>query len=519
MRLCVIPNEPIQAYIDRGLSAKTLWNRLNPDDFFGEVYMISWQETEDWNYGDLKVVSLLPDEKALRKIETKLTRLDKPKALPKAFVKKIFHRFQEEIVSTLRNVDPDIIRAYNGHWAAELGEELSQKLRAPFICSVRYGQHIVPSALAKANAVICVSEALKQSLLQKGIPEGKIDCIPGFGKLEICEAQEENSEYIAKRELALYQSLIPEQEETYHDRVSIVLPTYNGAKHIRKSIDSCLNQTHQNIELIIVNDCSTDETSEIVKSYRDPRIKYIEHKANRKLPAALNTGFANATGEYLTWTSDDNFYAPEAIRTLLSFLHSYPDVDFVYSDMHVIDEDDEVVDTFEVKSIDVLINYGNCIGACFLYKREVYERTGGFNPDAVLVEDYEYWLRVSRNFRMQRLRRKLYYYRSHSQSLTSKYPRHISRMVNKMRKNILLNGFGVSRKLRAQLYMLVAYDEYMLGNLTRTRSNIILAILYNPLYLRSMKLIPIVLELILGKWVVNQIVKIKKRITCLPQSI
>src|SRR3990170_3452478 len=103
-------------------------------------------------------------------------------------------------------------------------------------------------------------------------------------------------------------------------KVSIVLPTYNGEKYIRQSIDSCLNQTHENIELIIVDDCSIDNTPEIIKSYKDSRVKSLRHDQNKFLPHALNTGFSNATGEYLTWTSDDNYYAKEAIEKMVSFL-------------------------------------------------------------------------------------------------------------------------------------------------------------------------------------------------------
>jgi glycosyltransferase involved in cell wall biosynthesis len=120
-----------------------------------------------------------------------------------------------------------------------------------------------------------------------------------------------------------------------HPLVSIVLPTYNGSRYIQQSIDSCLNQTYSNIELIIVDDGSTDCTEQIINSYTDNRIRYIQHQKNAGLPTALNTGVAHATGDYLTWTSDDNFYAPQAIETQLTFLlkNKY---DFVYCDIFVM---------------------------------------------------------------------------------------------------------------------------------------------------------------------------------------
>ena len=114
--------------------------------------------------------------------------------------------------------------------------------------------------------------------------------------------------------------------------VSIILPVYNGARYLAQAIDSCLNQTYRNIELIIVDDCSTDETPAIVRSYTDPRIRYVRNKTNRRLPQSLNIGFALATGEYLTWTSDDNEFLPHAIETMLKILMEDKAVDFVYSD-------------------------------------------------------------------------------------------------------------------------------------------------------------------------------------------
>src|SRR6266508_190816 len=113
--------------------------------------------------------------------------------------------------------------------------------------------------------------------------------------------------------------------------VSIVLPTYNGSRYLEESIDSCLKQTFEDIELIIVDDCSTDDTPQIVARYRDPRLRVIRHETNRKLPAALNTGFAASKGTYLTWTSDDNRYAPNAIEVMMQALETSPEIGLVYA--------------------------------------------------------------------------------------------------------------------------------------------------------------------------------------------
>jgi glycosyltransferase involved in cell wall biosynthesis len=204
------------------------------------------------------------------------------------------------------------------------------------------------------------------------------------------------------------------------EKVSIVLPTYNGAKYLRQSIDSCLNQTYKNIELIIVDDGSVDETSAIIKSYQDERVRCVRHAKNKRLPHALNTGFSMATGEYLTWTSDDNYYAEDAIESMVALLHTNKTIDFVYANYYAINDNGAMLQPTSVGPSESLKEY-NCIGPCFLYRRKVYEVLGGYNPEAFLAEDYEYWIRVFKRFRMQKLDKFIYWHRLHSRSLTGQY--------------------------------------------------------------------------------------------------
>lgn len=205
-------------------------------------------------------------------------------------------------------------------------------------------------------------------------------------------------------------------------KVSIVLPTYNGTRYLRRSIESCLRQTFVNIELLIVDDGSGPDVQKIVSAYSDPRILYYRHETNRRLPEALNTGFRNSTGSFLTWTSDDNYYAEDAIEHMVSFLQAHPQVDFVYADNYIVDEKDQI-QSIQRNKPPISLDIDNYIGACFLYKRKVYQEIGDYSPKAFLAEDYDYWVRISKRFLMQRLFRVLYYYRVHSGSLTSKYSR------------------------------------------------------------------------------------------------
>lgn len=195
--------------------------------------------------------------------------------------------------------------------------------------------------------------------------------------------------------------------------ISIVLPTHNGTRYLEAAVESCIGQTYLNWELILVDDASSDATPEIIARFnaRDSRIRAIRHERNQRLPAALNSGFALARGEYLTWTSDDNLYRPRALQEMLSFLDANRDVGFVYADYTLIDEAGKA--SIRIKAGDAHeLAVTNPVGACFLYRREVYERLGGYAEDMFLVEDYEYWIRVSCEFKIAPLHTDLYLYRT-----------------------------------------------------------------------------------------------------------
>jgi len=204
--------------------------------------------------------------------------------------------------------------------------------------------------------------------------------------------------------------------------VSIVLPTYNGARYLAQSIQSCLNQTYQHWELILVDDASTDHTSQVIADHvaRDSRIWSVRHDTNRKLPAALNTGFAIAKGDYLTWTSDDNLYRPNALAEMVAFLFQHTEADAVYTDYSEIDETGEIIRTIGVPNPPELAYRAFHI-PCFLFRRQVYETTGSYDEDLFLAEDYDYWLRVIARFHPQALHQNLYLYRRHNASLTKQF--------------------------------------------------------------------------------------------------
>jgi glycosyltransferase involved in cell wall biosynthesis len=206
-------------------------------------------------------------------------------------------------------------------------------------------------------------------------------------------------------------------------QVSIVLPVYNGQHYLAEAIQSCLDQTFSDWELLVVDDASTDETPAIIERFAaaDQRIKPLRHQTNRRLPAALNTGFAAATGTYLTWTSDDNHYRPPALAEMVKSLEARPAVDFVYTDYDVIDDSGRFVQTIAAPLQRRFIEGYDAV-PCFLYRRSLYSELGGYAEDLFLAEDYEYWLRIyASRHTMNPLHMNLYEYRRHARSLTDEH--------------------------------------------------------------------------------------------------
>ncbi len=202
--------------------------------------------------------------------------------------------------------------------------------------------------------------------------------------------------------------------------ISIVLPVYNGEKFLAQSIESCLDQTYSNLELIIVNDCSTDNSLQISRDFaeKDKRVKIVTNDQNKKLPASLNIGHEISKGDLITWTSDDNYFEPQALEILSAELEKTK-ADIVYCDFKVVKEQGSNIKEIKLNPKSCIL-FGNKIGVCFLYKIDVYSRNKGYDETLHTVEDYDFWLRASVHSNFHHLKESLYNYRNHEDSLSSK---------------------------------------------------------------------------------------------------
>jgi glycosyltransferase involved in cell wall biosynthesis len=298
---------------------------------------------------------------------------------------------------------------------------------------------------------------------------------------------------------------------TTSPKVSIVLPTHNGIDYLDESIASVTAQTMPDWELIAVDDASTDPTPAHLEKWRakDARIRVVTLADNRKLPGALNEGFRRARGEYFTWTSDDNRFVPEALEMLLDEIQRPPAVDLVYAGYRRIDASGEPVDDYLPASPEALA-WTNCVGACFLYRREIHETLGGYDDALFLAEDLDFWLRASLDFRLRPVDAILYEYRLHGTSLTETRREAIARATEKARLRWLERGKKtIPAKQRGQCLEALGYQALLRGEIGRGRKFLLKAMLQlrRPVtFFRHRSYLP---DFLLGRWLGKRLRKEK----------
>lgn len=254
-------------------------------------------------------------------------------------------------------------------------------------------------------------------------------------------------------------------------KISIVLPVYNGELHIKESIDSIINQTFVDWELIIVNDCSTDKTLDIITDYmkRDMRIRIVNNDNNLKLPKSLNKGFEYAQGEYLTWTSDDNIYLENALECMHNFLEKNIEASMVCADMETIDTNGKVIGKEPVFNNDELA-CRNRVGACFLYRKIILKDIGKYDETLFLVEDYDYWMRIQEKYgEIFRISKVLYKYRRHEKSLSLSKQKQVIQSLISLREKHCKYIFYKLENLPHLLYYI--FIENLINNNTESKMN------------------------------------------------
>lgn len=201
------------------------------------------------------------------------------------------------------------------------------------------------------------------------------------------------------------------------------MPVYNCGAYLREAIDSVLSQTYSNFELLVLNDGSTDNSREIILSYKDKRIRYIENETNLKLIATLNKGIDLTEGAYITRMDADDTMPPERYEIQMKYMLKHPDVDMCSVWAHVTDENGQRIgelkgiDTSELINVSLFftnpINHPGILCKSKVLKDNKYK-------NFLHAEDMELWVSLrDKHYVMVNLPRYLYSYRWYGNNVSN----------------------------------------------------------------------------------------------------
>ena len=209
--------------------------------------------------------------------------------------------------------------------------------------------------------------------------------------------------------------------------VSVIIPCYNCEKFLRPALNSIINQTYRNLEIIIINDGSTDKTVEIIKEFQkfDQRIVFIDNIQNKGLIFTLNKGIVCSQGKYIARMDSDDISLENRIEQQVNYMENNPDISVCGTNSYIIDEDDNikgksklpisVSENFQFMAYSSTIYHPTVLMRSDIIKKEFY------NNDFIHAEDYELWCRLlyKKNEKIVNLPEYLFKYRKVSTSVSS----------------------------------------------------------------------------------------------------
>jgi glycosyltransferase involved in cell wall biosynthesis len=272
-------------------------------------------------------------------------------------------------------------------------------------------------------------------------------------------------------------------------KVSVVILTYNRAAFLLTAIQSVLNQTFHNFEIIVVDDGSQDQTTEMVRSLTDQRIRYLRHEANKGQAASRNTGIRQALGEYVAFLDDDDEWLPQKLEKQVALLDSSScRVGIVYTGFYSMEGSTKrVINRFIPEKRGYAVKamcQRNWIGtpSTVLIRRVCFDKTGLFDEGLASAVDYDMWLRISNEFEIDYIREPLVYYRVHDNRISANHESRVRGLEGLLRKHA--SFFELDRKNYGRRYSSLGIHYCFSGNTKKGREALFRAIKLYPFGVR-----------------------------------
>lgn len=312
-------------------------------------------------------------------------------------------------------------------------------------------------------------------------------------------------------------------------RISIVTPSYNQGQFLEETIRSVLLQGYPDLEYIIIDGCSTDDSVDIIRKY-EPWLAYWVSKPDEGQSQAINKGFAKASGDILAWLNSDDTYEPGAVRAAVEYLQTHSDVGMVYGDYNVINQVDDsrqVCRAMEF-SFRLLISRPFIPQQTAFWRREVANTVGKLNEGLHYVMDQEYWIRIGRRFKIARnpVVMANFVYHDHSKTVTQtlNFQQETIPMLNRLfADNSLPEEWRAFRNdAYSNVYCEMGKQYLALGDRTHARQHLWSSITTSPFRLSTGKSLIYLMDAVvgtsLGDWLVPRLRELMRRLRSLAQT-
>lgn len=271
-------------------------------------------------------------------------------------------------------------------------------------------------------------------------------------------------------------------------KVSVVIPAYNKADLTVRTIESVLNQTYENIEVIVVDDGSTDDTKNKLQLFGD-KIHYI-HKQNGGACSARNVGIKKATGEYIALIDCDDIFYPEKIAKSIECLEKNPDCGFVHTGAYLINDDDDIISEFRSSNHPAsgwiasrLILKDLICNSTVIIRKECFKEVGYFDEKIFIPADWDMWLRLSEKYKAAYIDDKLTGYRLTDSYTASNMEIGINETVYLLNKAFSRNNHlssGFKKRCLANLYLRYGLNYAVMQDFKKSRETLLKAVSNKP---------------------------------------
>lgn len=211
-------------------------------------------------------------------------------------------------------------------------------------------------------------------------------------------------------------------------KVSVIIITYNRAHLLKTAMQTVFDQTFEDFELLTIDDASTDDTENTVKSFHDPRVRYVKHAQNQREGGARNTGMQHAEGEYIAFLDDDDEWLPNKLQLQVDLLDAKAEVGFVHGALINLYADtvEEVVIKKSVEAVsgkvfDRLLQDNFVILSTVMARKACFDAMEPFDLSIPAGLDYDMWVHISQHYEFAYIDVPLIRYRLHRDNLGSNF--------------------------------------------------------------------------------------------------